>query len=296
MKKSISLAIALSAILVATFATFQTGNAVASVKYDYTKTTITLNETVEFSAEVNSFSNMTWFCDDVAVQSGLGMSSAYTFIPKAIGTYFIKLSVDGFTNPPPAGPTRVTVIAEPITSPTPTHLQKPSPTPTNRDERFVVQHTFWAFAGFDKLCSFAATAGDYLELNISSVNIDPDRPNDVYVVDLEIASVNHGTTFISGTRFTQTIPLNYSDTYTVAADKHQFWSSVTISGEIDLRHISTTLSPLPTVPEFPSWIIPLLLTTMVASAGLFVHNKKKYKRNLVKEGLTEQFSELVKKP
>jgi hypothetical protein len=128
MKKSISLVIALSVILVTTIATFQTGNAIASVKYDYTRTTITLNETVEFSAEVSSFSNMTWFCDDVAVQSELGMSSNYTFIPKALGTYLIKLSVDGFTNPPPMGPTKVTVIAEPKPSPTP--IQSPSETST----------------------------------------------------------------------------------------------------------------------------------------------------------------------
>ena len=33
-------------------------------------------------------------------------------------------------------------------------------------------------------------------------------------------------------------------------------------------------TPTPTVPEFPSWIIPLLLTIMVASAGLLVYRKK----------------------
>jgi hypothetical protein len=41
-------------------------------------------------------------------------------------------------------------------------------------------------------------------------------------------------------------------------------------------------TPTPTVPEFPSWIIPLLLTIMVASAGLLVYHKK-HKHNLVKE-------------
>jgi hypothetical protein len=41
-------------------------------------------------------------------------------------------------------------------------------------------------------------------------------------------------------------------------------------------------TPTPTVPEFPSWTIPLLLTIMVASAGLLVYHKK-HKHNLVKE-------------
>jgi len=33
-------------------------------------------------------------------------------------------------------------------------------------------------------------------------------------------------------------------------------------------------TPTPTVPEFPSWRIPLLLTIMMASAGLLVYHKK----------------------
>jgi hypothetical protein len=45
---------------------------------------------------------------------------------------------------------------------------------------------------------------------------------------------------------------------------------------------SPTLTPTPTVPELPSWIIPLLLTIMVASAGLLVYHKK-HKHNLVKK-------------
>jgi hypothetical protein len=41
-------------------------------------------------------------------------------------------------------------------------------------------------------------------------------------------------------------------------------------------------TPTPTVPEVPSWTIPLLLTIMVASAGLLVYHKK-HKHNLVKK-------------
>jgi hypothetical protein len=43
-----------------------------------------------------------------------------------------------------------------------------------------------------------------------------------------------------------------------------------------------TPSPTSSIPEFPSWTIPLLLTIMVASAGLLVYHKK-HKRTLVKE-------------
>jgi hypothetical protein len=37
---------------------------------------------------------------------------------------------------------------------------------------------------------------------------------------------------------------------------------------------STTLTPSPSIPEFPSWTIPLLLSIMVAVTGLLVHHKK----------------------
>ena len=157
-----------------------------------------------------------------------------------------------------------------------------SPT-TPQSERFSVNKDFWAFSGSYRICSFGASSGDYIVLNISSINIDPDRPNDRYVVDLEIASINHGTFYVSGTQFTQTITLNYSDSYTITADKHQFWSSVKISGELTIYHnpvsivtnspspspVSTlkpTLLPTPypsnssEVPEFPPLVIlPLLI-------------------------------------
>jgi len=45
---------------------------------------------------------------------------------------------------------------------------------------------------------------------------------------------------------------------------------------------SPTSIPTPTVPEFPSWTNPLLLTITVALAGLLVYHKK-HKRNLVKK-------------
>ena len=106
MKRLVYSVIAFLAVLVIIIFPSQTANAHASVKLDYSKTIITLNETVVFKAEVSEISNITWYCDDVAVKSEWATSSNYTFIPKAIGTYLIKLSVDGFTNPPPSGPTQ----------------------------------------------------------------------------------------------------------------------------------------------------------------------------------------------
>lgn len=159
-----------------------------------------------------------------------------------------------------------------------------SATLTNpQSERFSVSKEFWAFSGSYRICSFGTSSGDYIVLNISSINIDPDRPNDRYVVDLEIASINHGTFYVSGTQFTQTITLNYSDSYTITADKHQFWSSVRISGELTVYHnpvpivtnspspspvptLKPTLLPIPypsnspELPEFPPLVIlPLLI-------------------------------------
>jgi hypothetical protein len=45
-------------------------------------------------------------------------------------------------------------------------------------------------------------------------------------------------------------------------------------------------TPTPTVPEFSSWIIPLLLTIMLATAGLLVYHKRRTKQ-YSKETLTK---------
>jgi hypothetical protein len=96
---------------------FQTAYAMPNVHIDYTKTTITLHETVNFTAQVSYPANITWYCDDINVQSEFSTFSCYTFIPKAVGVYFVKLSVDGFTNPPPIGAIKVTVIEYAYESP-----------------------------------------------------------------------------------------------------------------------------------------------------------------------------------
>ena len=45
---------------------------------------------------------------------------------------------------------------------------------------------------------------------------------------------------------------------------------------------SSELTPTPSVPEFPSWTIPFLLTITMAAAGLLVYHKK-HKHNTVKK-------------
>jgi len=116
-----------------------------------------------------------------------------------------------------------------------------SPSPeVQEDERFYVYHTFWAFGGFYPICTFNANTGDYLKLNMSSVNADPNHPDDAYEVDLEITSANHGTTYVSGTWFSQSILLNYTDTYNITASKHPFWSSVRINGSIVVQHLTVS--------------------------------------------------------
>jgi hypothetical protein len=123
-----------------------------------------------------------------------------------------------------------------------------SPSPeTPGDETFFVHNTFWAFGGFYPICIFEATSGDFIQLTISSVNSDPDRPDDKYIIELTITSTNHSTTVISGTQLREMIHLNYSDTYNMTADKHPFYSSVTINGEVTIHH-----HPIPLATNAPS--------------------------------------------
>ena len=67
----------------------------------------------------------------------------------------------------------------------------------------------------------------------------------------------------------------------VAYDSASGWSN-TQTITIGETSASTSPTPTPTVPEFPSWTIPLLLTVMEAPAGLLVYHKK-HKHDLVKE-------------
>lgn len=239
MKRLVYSVIAFLAVLVIIIFPSQTANAHASVKLDYSKTIITLNETVVFKAEASEISNITWYCDDVAVKSEWATSSNYTFIPKAIGTYLIKLSVDGFTNPPPSGPTKVTVITDPAS--------------IIEDQHFTVNQKLWAFDGYHYVCSFTAIANEYLEFNIISTNSDPDRPDDVFIAVFKIESSSHGISYVSGTTINQKVNLNYTDTYTISVAKHPFYATITVSGTIDLKPNDSTVNPTsPTASPRPN--------------------------------------------
>jgi hypothetical protein len=58
-----------------------------------------------------------------------------------------------------------------------------------------------------------------------------------------------------------------------------FWSA--FSKTITFTNQIPTSTPTPTVPEFQSWTISLLLSIMLATAGLLVYHKK-HKHNIVK--------------
>jgi len=112
---------------------------------------------------------------------------------------------------------------------------------TIQDEHFIVQKVLYVFHGYELLCSFNAKRGYWVELNISSTGDYP------YEVILDITSANHGLIFnarayggVEVSNFTQIVNLNYDDSYNITVAKHPFYSTVKISGTIDLYHNETT--------------------------------------------------------
>jgi hypothetical protein len=180
----------------------------------------------------------------VSVEVPGANSSKFDFIQSTPGTYNINLRITDSAGNDVIASSRSFIVVQALSSPS------PSLTATE-DKHFSVQNTLWAFDGSHLVCSFTATSGDSVKLNIASANSDPNRPNDVYIVELEIASANHGTIYLSGTSFMQTIALNYSDTYTISVAKHPFYSTVTVSGTIDLHHNEIT-NPTPNPTYLPS--------------------------------------------
>ncbi len=230
-------------------ATFHSANGLDSVKEDSTKTTITLNETVDIWVDVKPASLIKWCCNGILVQSEYATHSNYTFIPKSVGIYYIELSVDGFTKP--SGPTKVTVVEQPVATQTPTQTPPSSFTHYHNDTHFILHQTLWAFGGIHNVGSFAATESDYLEFNIQTTNADKDRPDDLWVVEFRIESRNHNSSYVSGTTFNQKVKLNYTDTYSISFWKHPFFASVKVVGSIDLRR-SVMADPTPTQAPEPS--------------------------------------------
>ena len=111
---------------------------------------------------------------------------------------------------------------------------------TLRDEHFSVEEVFYAFAGTVCVGSFNATRGDTVNFNISSFG------SDSFEVVLRIKSAHHGEAFNAsetfsarGGVFTQTVTLEYDDSYNITVAKHPFYSTVTVKGEIDVHHQET---------------------------------------------------------
>ena len=173
--------------------------------------------------------------------------------------------------------------------------------PAAVQEQFIVQKKVYAFDGGALLCSFNATAGCRVELNLTSSGDYP------YEIIFEIVSNIHGQIFNfstygdESTNFNQAVNLNYDDSYNITVTKHPFYSTVTINGIIDLYRIesinstvpptylpsssspapspnttsNTTPTPIPTasVPEFPSWIILPLFIVATLLAIVYVRKK-----------------------
>jgi hypothetical protein len=227
---------------------FQSARALESVRMDSSKTTITLSENVDFWVDVKPVSFIEWYCDDVLAKSEYGSHSNYTFIPKSKGTFYIELVVDGFTKP--SGPIKVTVVKEIADTQTPTQTPNRS-TQYYNDTHFTLHQTLWAFSGIHTVGSFTATENAYIEFNIQTTNADPNRPDDLWIVDFKIESKNHNSSYVSGTKFNQKVKLNYTDTYTISFCKHPFFASVKVVGSIDLRR-NVIADPTPAQTPEPS--------------------------------------------
>ena len=105
---------------------------------------------------------------------------------------------------------------------------------TLNDEHYVVNNVMGMFGGNVSLCSFNATKGYWIELELSSSS------SDSFKVFLDILSANHGIIFSAiGNNFSQTVYLDYEDTYEITISKSPFYSSVRVRGTISVFHQET---------------------------------------------------------
>jgi len=224
---------AIAFLILTQLATGNIVDATMSIKEDFTKTTITLNETVKFSVEVNFPVNITWYCNDARVQSDYASVSNYTFVPVAIGIYYIKLSVAGFTKP--SGPTKVTVLEQQIITQNPTLTPTPMPYPV------PTPHSTYH-------------KGDSYTTVYSPSEIAP--PNGTKLPKITIKSPTNKT-LISNNNFTVTFSLALEGAYPITLRRLYYKSSwQTDNGYVDfnsLRKYSnetlTSSIPFSNVPE-----------------------------------------------
>ena len=69
MKKSVLTIVTILVVAVSVLAPVNSVNALQSVSEGSTKTTITLNESVDFWVDVKPSSRINWYCDDVLTKS-----------------------------------------------------------------------------------------------------------------------------------------------------------------------------------------------------------------------------------
>jgi hypothetical protein len=109
--------------------------ATATIVYDimnFTPTTIHLTESVKLYAQISYVGsgfgvqpvNFTWYVNSTEVMTENSTSSTLIYTPKAVGTYLVNATVNGYSNGK-----IITLTVLPQTTPTPSIIA-PTPTPT----------------------------------------------------------------------------------------------------------------------------------------------------------------------
>jgi hypothetical protein len=110
---------------------------------------------------------------------------------------------------------------------------------TVKTEHFPIYEVLGGFSKFF-VGSFNASGGYWIELDLSSQSTNEES----FVVYLDILSANHGTIFSAkGTEFSQTVYLDYDDVYNITVAKSPFYSSVRITGTIDVCRLAEDTEP-----------------------------------------------------
>jgi hypothetical protein len=107
---------------------------------------------------------------------------------------------------------------------------------TVEDEHFIIHQVLGGFSNFF-VGSFNASDGYWIELDLSCQSTD----NGAFIVYVDILSAHHGSIFSAkGTKFSQTVYLDYEDVYNITIAKSPFYSSVRLTGIIDVFHKERT--------------------------------------------------------
>jgi hypothetical protein len=139
-------------------------------------------------------------------------------------------------------------------------------------------HSYGPYTG-EPFIHYSASNSDYTVLSIELTTLT-NYPTGTQIpngslVDFQVqAQIGHIDDIPSG--------MLAGDFYNFTGESSDWNNTQTISINYNSNSTASTSpspnpSPSPTVPEFSSWTIPLLLTVMVALAGLLVYHKRKTK-------------------